>query len=210
MYTDWAKAQEQIKGFPRPRYKKFATREEAEQFVREAETGQAPDAPGMLKDVPRDEQGAPVEPGDGPLPPGAEDGFDPNLLLDPATGKVVYRSAEQANTTKLKATGPPGMLRIYTDGSSLKNGQELASAGVGVYFGPGDTRFVFIPANLLSFSLLQSSLTSTFFPQQKRLGAPERWPTDQSTRGADRHLSRAGHRAPPPGRDHLYGQPVCD
>lgn len=146
MYTDWAKAQEQIKGFPRPRYKKFATREEAEQFVREAETGQAPGAPGMLKDVPRDEQGAPVEPGDGPLPPGAEDGFDPNLLLDPATGKVVYRSADQANATKLKATGPPGMLRIYTDGSSLKNGQALASAGVGVYFGPGDTRFVFLPA----------------------------------------------------------------
>ncbi|PLB39172.1 RNA-DNA hybrid ribonuclease [Aspergillus candidus] len=145
VYTDWAKAQEQIKGFPRPRYKKFATREEAEQFVREAETGQAPGAPGVLKDVPRDEQGAPVEPGDGPLPPGAEDGFDPNLLLDPATGKVVYRSADQANATKLKATGPPGMLRIYTDGSSLKNGQPLASAGVGVYFGPGDTRNVSEP-----------------------------------------------------------------
>ena len=32
------------------------------------------------------------------------------------------------------------MLYIYTDGSSLRNGQEGACAGVGVYFGPRDTR----------------------------------------------------------------------
>lgn len=36
------------------------------------------------------------------------------------------------------------MLRIYTDGSSLKNGRTQAAAGVGVYFGPGDSRFVYL------------------------------------------------------------------
>ncbi|RJE22519.1 ribonuclease H [Aspergillus sclerotialis] len=148
VYTDWAQAQEQIRGFTRPRYKKFSTREEAEEFVR---MGQDPtaveggstlkidEAPGMISEGVRDEHGTQIEPGDGPLPPGAVDGFDPNLLLDPVTGKVVHKTKEQKTATKPKPTGPPGMLRIYTDGSSLKNGGTLASAGVGVYFGPGDT-----------------------------------------------------------------------
>lgn len=147
VYTDWAKAQEQIKGFPRPRYKKFATRQEAEAFVKGGATPAATfaGAPGLQTEVPRNEQGAPLEPGEGPLPPGAEDGFDPNLLLDPTTGKVVYKLKEQKTVTKTKTAGPPGMLHIYTDGSSLKNGKALAAAGVGVYFGPEDSRLVFLP-----------------------------------------------------------------
>ena len=153
MYTDWAKAQEQIKGFPKPRYKKFATREEAEEFAKEGrgssatfgttpELSKLPGAPGLMSGVPADAQGTPFEAGEGPLPTGAEDGFDPNVLLDPKTGKVVYKSQDQKTATKMKSTGPPGMLRIYTDGSALQNGRALASAGVGVYFGPGDSRFV--------------------------------------------------------------------
>ncbi|KAF9893555.1 hypothetical protein FE257_010867 [Aspergillus nanangensis] len=152
VYTDWSTAQEQIKAFPRPRYKKFATRQEAEAFVKAGqgavaatfagnatEVQKLPGAPGLREDVPKDDQGNPLEPGEGALPHGAEDGFDPNLLLDPTTGKVVYKLQEQKAATKTKSTGPPGMLRIYTDGSALKNGQKLASAGVGVYFGPGDS-----------------------------------------------------------------------
>lgn len=144
VYTNWSTAQEQIRGFVRPRYKKFSTREEAEEFVRlgQGNAGSKPvEMPGMVSENPRDEQGVPLEAGDGPLPPGAEDGFDPNVLLDPSTGKVVYKTQEQKTATRPKPTGPPGMLRIYTDGSTLKNGRNLASAGVGVYFGPGDTRF---------------------------------------------------------------------
>lgn len=101
-------------------------------------------APGMTSEDAKDEQEAQFEPGDEPLPPGAVDGFDPNILLDPATGKVVRKSKEQKTATKPKPAGPPGMLRIYTDGSSLRNGGALASAGVGVYFGPGDSRFVYL------------------------------------------------------------------
>lgn len=104
-------------------------------------------APGMTNEDAKDEQGAQFEPGDGPLPRGAVDGFDPNILLDPTTGKVVHKLKEQKTATKPKPTGPPGMLRIYTDGSSLRNGGSLASAGVGVYFGPGDSRFVYLPAS---------------------------------------------------------------
>ncbi|PYH75383.1 RnaseH-domain-containing protein [Aspergillus uvarum CBS 121591] len=153
VYTDWSKAQEQIKGFTKPRYKKFATREEAEAFVNEeqangatfAKAAKLSGAPGLTDAVLTDAHGVALEPGTGPLPPGTTDGFDPNVLLDPTTGKVIYKSADQKAATKLKSNGPPGMLRIYTDGSSLKNGRALASAGVGVYFGPGDSRNVSEP-----------------------------------------------------------------
>lgn len=152
VYTDWTKAQEQIRGFTRPRYRKFSTREEAEEFVRSGQERPPPVgfgeakttvvAPGMTNGVPKDADGVEFAPGDGPLPQGAEDGFDPNVLLDPATGKVVYKTAQQKAATKTQVAGIPGMLRIYTDGSSLRNGTKLASAGVGVYFGPGDARCV--------------------------------------------------------------------
>ncbi|KAJ5145577.1 Ribonuclease H [Penicillium bovifimosum] len=151
VYTDWTKAQEQIRGFPRPRYRKFGTREEAEAFVREGQAqppagfGTPSEPPGTTIERPKDEDGVEYEPGDGPLPAGAEDGFDPNVILDPATGKVVYKTVSQMTATKTQSTGIPGMLRIYTDGSSLQNGTPWASAGVGVYFGPGDSRNVSEP-----------------------------------------------------------------
>lgn len=78
------------------------------------------------------------EAGEGPLPAGAEDNFDPGIILDPKTGKIVYKTPAQRSATKWVATGPTdtGMLNIYTDGSSLGNGGHGAVAGVGVYFGP--------------------------------------------------------------------------
>ena len=94
------------------------------------------------KPVVEDYDEAVFEAGLGPLPPGAEDGFDPNILLDPSNNGVVYKSAIQRSATKLQAVcpAPEGMLRIFTDGSSLGNGQDGAVAGVGVYFGPRDAR----------------------------------------------------------------------
>lgn len=153
VYTDWSKAQEQIRGVTRPRYRKFSTREEAEAFVKAGnerataavESGKAKQpagAQGMTDEIPKDMNGTEFQAGEGPLPPGAVDDFDPNVLLDPGTGKVVRKTAPQKAVTKTQVSGIPGMLRIYTDGSSLRNGTALASAGVGVYFGPGDSRYV--------------------------------------------------------------------
>ena len=84
------------------------------------------------------------EPGTGPLPPGAIDGFDPNIVLDPESGKVVYKTQEQRQATKLDPTGDTqtGPIRIHTDGSSLGNGTAGAFAGIGVYFGPNDKRYI--------------------------------------------------------------------
>ncbi|KAJ5443743.1 uncharacterized protein N7458_007615 [Penicillium daleae] len=143
VYTDWTAAQDQIRGFTRPRYRKFSTREEAEEFVNAGKEGALVSlefgAPGMTAENPRLADGVEITAGEGPLPPGAEDGFDPNVLLDPSTGKLVYKTVAKKAATKTQAAGIPGMLRIYTDGSSLRNGTKLASAGVGVYFGPGDS-----------------------------------------------------------------------
>lgn len=63
---------------------------------------------GLVTEIPKDTEGADFAPGDGPLPPGAEDGFDPNVLLDPATGKVVYKTDSEKTTTKRQRTGIPG------------------------------------------------------------------------------------------------------
>lgn len=84
------------------------------------------------------------EAGTAPLPSDTEDGFDPNIFLDAETGKIVYKTQEQRQATKqwplrVSQTEP---IRIHTDGSSLGNGTAGAFAGVGVYFGPGDKRFV--------------------------------------------------------------------
>ncbi|KAL8952370.1 MAG: hypothetical protein Q9222_001706 [Ikaeria aurantiellina] len=96
------------------------------------------------KTVPAEYNQADYEPGTGPLPPGTEDGFDPNIVLDPTTGKVVYKTQEQRQATKQHPAGiaQSGALRIHTDGSALGNGAAGAFAGVGVYFGPGDKRNV--------------------------------------------------------------------
>ncbi|KAL9101525.1 MAG: hypothetical protein Q9163_003221 [Psora crenata] len=86
----------------------------------------------------------PYEPGTGPLPPGAVDGFDPNIMLDPQTGQLVYKTQEQRQATKPGPTGGSltGPIRVHTDGSSLGNGTAGAFAGIGVYFGPRDKRNV--------------------------------------------------------------------
>ena len=87
---------------------------------------------------------ADYEPGTGPMPPDAEDGFDPNIILDPESGKIVYKTQEQRQATKPRSSGASQTepIRIYTDGSSLGNGTAGAFAGVGVYFGPNDKRLV--------------------------------------------------------------------
>ena len=92
--------------------------------------------------APKDKEGNPYELGRGPLPPGAEDNFDPNIKLD-EDGTIRNKTEEEKSKTKTtsREREPPGMLKIYTDGSSLRNGQAGARAGVGVFFGPQDPKY---------------------------------------------------------------------
>ena len=99
---------------------------------------------GKIKSVALEYNEEDYEPGTGPLPPGAEDGFDHNIILDPQSAQVIYKSQEQRQVTKRVRVGSSqtDTLRIHTDGSSLGNGKAGAFAGIGVYFGPGDERQV--------------------------------------------------------------------
>lgn len=164
VYTDWTQAQAQIRGIRKPKHRKFSTRAEAEAFVaagRKDDDVEPPktmtaeeeirslivrnSAPGLHMNgtyAPVDKDGNPYDIAQRPLPPGAEDGYDPNVKLA-ADGTIVERADEEKTRTKMvsRERDPPGMLRIYTDGSSLGNGQAGARAGVGVFFGPQDSKY---------------------------------------------------------------------
>ena len=153
VYTDWPTANQQVIGFKGPKYKSFPTRQEAELFVKgdgpseNEEGGKA----ALKSKKPKNGIQAPeldeiddgIEPGYGPLPKGAVDGFDPRIKLNSSTGVLEYKSQDRLHATKMMATGvvKNEPLHIFTDGSSLKNGAVGAKAGVGVYFGPQDSRY---------------------------------------------------------------------
>ncbi|KAF2156205.1 ribonuclease H-like protein [Myriangium duriaei CBS 260.36] len=161
VYATWEEASAQINGWTKPRYKSFPTKAEAEAFVKGSDSPTANGETGTPdKDADKgtskkkkkvresavtsqDENGG-YAPGEGPLPAGAEDGFDPSIALNPLTGKVEHKNDAQLQATLPQARDgvDDGMIRIWTDGSSRGNGTKGAVAGVGVYFGPGDKRYV--------------------------------------------------------------------
>ena len=170
VYTDYASVQAQVKGYNGSKQKAFATQAEAQAFVDDAkranstpislhgdlsETSSLVAAKGTQnasKKQKRD-NALPIttltngdmkyEPGMGPLPPDAEDGFDRTIKLDYDTGTIRRKTEEELSATKTQPTGDfSGPIVVYTDGSSLGNGQAGAVGGVGVYFGPKDPRNV--------------------------------------------------------------------
>lgn len=144
VYTDWDTAQEQITGWKFPKYKKFTTRAEAEEFVRSS--GNSSAYPTFLEsseymgessfiadgDLLEDDTINPREAKRVKTPNG-QFGYD--MMGD--SGKDILDPVGPTKTAIRKQTG---ILRIHTDGSSLGNGQNGARAGLGVYFGPGDLR----------------------------------------------------------------------
>jgi ribonuclease HI len=172
VYTDYASVQAQTRNCPGAKQQSFATREEAQAFVNDFKRdASAPislrgdlsevssltvikdskSSENPLKKQKKNDAAAPAltngdikyEPGMGPLPEDAEDGFDPTLKLDPETGNIRLKTGEELSRTKLQPTGDfTGCINVYTDGSSLGNGTVGAIGGVGVYFGPNDSRSV--------------------------------------------------------------------
>ena len=164
---------EQITGWRAPKHKVFKTRLEAELFVAEGQQQHNGYTNGDMVESIEKEDGTPTkklktgkakkglgkddgeygllgeeyEPGDGPLPEGAEDNFDHTITLDRSRGQARYKTAAEMSKTKYSASAPvkDSPVRIYTDGSTLANGQTSAIGGVGVYFGPLDKRNISEP-----------------------------------------------------------------
>jgi ribonuclease HI len=174
VYTDWKEVQGLIKNCKGADQKSFPTREEAEAYVKSKRQGSSGPislrgdlsetsslATGKMdksvEPAPKRQkkENAPpttlmngdikFEPGMGPLPPDAVDGFDRNIKLDPDSGNIRLKTEEESSAVKQQPTGDfSGPIVVYTDGSSLGNGKVGAVAGVGVYFGPNDPRYLLV------------------------------------------------------------------
>lgn len=103
VYTDWEVAKLQIQDVKGPKYKKFATRKEAEDFVKSG-------------------------------------GKVPAASMTGKKDKVGVKNAEEKAVKKQKMGESKKKTTVYTDGSSLGNGQKGSVAGVGVWFGDMDPR----------------------------------------------------------------------
>ncbi|POS72489.1 ribonuclease H [Diaporthe helianthi] len=123
VYTEWSDAQAAYVGVKAPKYKKFDSREAAEEWIQSIRlsVGPAPEEAFDFKD----------EDGD-------EDDEEDDAGVSPAAKRTKLSSDEIA----LAITGETveDLVEIYTDGSTLSNGQTGAVAGVGVFFGDGDPR----------------------------------------------------------------------
>ena len=162
VYSEWASAHVQIKAYPGAKHKAFATRQEALAWVNThkrdpsvpislrgdlAEVSPAADPAHKPKKPKRPDaivwanDDIEYKPGRGPLPPGAKDGFDRTITMDIQTGAIRHKTEAELSATKRQPTGDfSGPIIVYTDGSALANGKKRAIAGVGVYFGPNDSR----------------------------------------------------------------------
>lgn len=116
IYTEWPDAQAAYTGVKAPKYKKFDTREAAEEWLQTFELSQ----PTFTLD---------------------DEGEDEDE--DEDSQPAAKRSRSEAHFAL--ATGLDNFVEvqdIWTDGSSLSNGQKGAVAGVGVFFGDSDPRLV--------------------------------------------------------------------
>ncbi|KAL1894565.1 hypothetical protein Sste5346_005800 [Sporothrix stenoceras] len=138
IYTDWAEASKAIVGAKGPKYKKFSTRAEAADYIRmyaNDATRQALSGLGGNAAAGVNTQQAVEEDEDEEEEEDDEDEEEKDAaqILQPAN----KRAKQGSSATSASSTA---VLDIYTDGSSLGNGKNGASAGVGVFFGPGDKR----------------------------------------------------------------------
>ncbi|KAK0122295.1 hypothetical protein ONS95_010542 [Cadophora gregata] len=126
VYTEWSEAQKQTLGAEKPKYKKFESRKEAEEFVKSGgKTAVKAEAANGTKTT-REKKTEDSE----------EEDEQEEEEVEP-TAKRSKTSASAASKSK--------WLRIYTDGSALGNGKKGAVAGVGVFFAAGDKRNVSEP-----------------------------------------------------------------
>ncbi|GJC82308.1 ribonuclease H [Colletotrichum liriopes] len=129
IYTDWGTASRAIAGTKGPKYKKFDTYEDALDFIREW---------GDEQTIADAEKGAV---NGTTVPPPQKTAVKAEKSEDVSDSDDLSVVSEDT-PIKPEAELSPIFTKVYTDGSSLGNGNVGSTAGVGVYFGPNDPRNV--------------------------------------------------------------------
>lgn len=157
------------------------------------------------------------DPGWDPLPSGAEDGFDSRIKLDDQTGNLRYKtpSEQEKLTPQAKVNSKSDVLQVWTDGACRSNGRKGAIAGVGVYFGPDDERFVsyaLMPTLDIMLKHYKFANLSTFYQESCR--SLDWSQANQSTGRAHCHKTRFRSHPLHSIHDHLQRQSIrhqmCD
>ena len=130
VYEDWVDAQKQIAGVKGPKYKKFPTRAEAEAFVKSGGGSSIPIRTPVEKVRTMAKEGKPKR------EKSIEDEYEEEFEHFAKRARTSSVSVKEEVSTQGKE------IVVFTDGSSLGNGKSNARAGVGVFFGENDPRYV--------------------------------------------------------------------
>ncbi|KAI9178685.1 hypothetical protein H9P43_005347 [Blastocladiella emersonii ATCC 22665] len=167
VFTTWAACEAQVKGFSGPVFKKFTSHAEAAAFA----SGSGVSASTSRSSGTSSSSSSRSTPYSRPTPSTSKLSssssadppvhyavsawtFDPTDLVQPTTARrttATISGAEYAASAFPSAgNGGKGPTVVYTDGSCMGNGQRGGRAGIGAYFGPGDSRNISRPLRLLS------------------------------------------------------------
>jgi ribonuclease HI len=150
IYLDWPSALEQIKDWAKPRFKSFLTRAEAEAFINNQTPSQKEDAPSTkkTKKAPKNSstvisKGESTKEAIESLHVSLKDSLNGPPARDQSIGSksTLTSDSDDRSFYSTESKSPEdGPMVIYTDGSALGNGNTGSVGGVGVYFGPQDSR----------------------------------------------------------------------
>ncbi|XP_053634770.2 ribonuclease H1 [Cherax quadricarinatus] len=141
IYEKWSDCQEQIQGYRCARYKKFATMDEAKEFVQEnsltnpivdrrEKAASDAETESAVKDAPQKST-------EDTSPDKRKRDDDDNSSEESSEKTVKKLNMGDSAEDKTKfSTDSNGFLIVYTDGACEFNGRNGARAGIGVYFGP--------------------------------------------------------------------------
>jgi len=129
VYTNWKECEKEVTGYSNCRYKKFRTLTEAKYYVRSGKYQKKQQVP-AAKATANNKKAVQPQPTVNDL----NDLSDLSDLSDNDDHTTV-----RINLNKFEFIPDP-IIEVWTDGSSLNNGQENCKAGYGVFFGQDDPR----------------------------------------------------------------------
>lgn len=137
IFLSWEECSAVIKGYSRPEYRKFSTREEAELFL-----GNGKSVTGIIQ---KEQQSSIDLTNDEKCPTPSTVLHDLTIVQSSPTLNEQFKPVISSDTIEIPSSddvsGTNEVLVLYSDGACQNNGRPNARAGVGVYFGMNDTRY---------------------------------------------------------------------